>query len=59
LEGENMTLDIPDARLEYIAYLEEDVDVADHWLIARDILFSFLFAPAGAEMPAAAIPQAA
>ena len=54
-----MTLELADPRLEYIAYLEEDVDLADHWLIARDILFSFLFAPAAVEMPAAAIPQAA
>jgi hypothetical protein len=54
-----MTLELADPRLEYIAYLEEDVDVADHWLMARDILFSFLFAPAAVEMPATAIPQAA
>jgi hypothetical protein len=54
-----MTLDIPDARLEYIAYMEEDADLADRWLITRDILFSFLFAPAGVETSAAAIPQAA
>jgi hypothetical protein len=54
-----MTLDIPDARLEYIAYLEEDADLSDGWLVTRDILFSFLFAPAGVETSAAAIPQAA
>lgn len=54
-----MTIDVLDTRLEYIAYIEEDADLADGWLITRDILFSFLFAPTGMETSAAAIPEAA
>ena len=40
-----MILDLPDFRLEYIAYMEEDEDIVERWSAARDILFSFLFTP--------------
>ena len=40
-----MILDLPDFRLEYITYMEEDEDFVERWSATRDILFSFLFAP--------------
>ena len=47
-------LDAADVRLEYIAYLEEESDLLERRLMADDILFSFLFAPASRQSPAGA-----
>jgi len=51
------SLDVADVRLEYIAYLEEESEFLERWLMADDILFSFLFAPASRQSPAGAIRQ--
>ena len=40
-------LEFADPRLEYIAYLEEDVDFLEERLTIDDVLFSLLFAPMG------------
>jgi len=40
-----MILDLPDFRLEYITYMEEDEEFVERWSATRDILFSFLFTP--------------
>jgi hypothetical protein len=50
-------LDVADVRLEYIAYLEEESDLLDRRLMADDILFSLLFAPASRQSPAGANRQ--
>jgi hypothetical protein len=51
------SLDVADVRLEYIAYLEEESEFLERRLMADDILFSFLFAPASQQSPAGAIRQ--
>jgi hypothetical protein len=48
------SLDVADVRLEYIVYLEEESDLLERRLMADDILFSFLFAPASRQSPAGA-----
>jgi hypothetical protein len=53
-----MILDLPDFRLEYIVYMEEDEEFLERWSATRDILFSFLFAPATQERSAPAVAQA-
>ena len=50
-----MILDLPDSRLEYIAYMEEDEDFMERWSATRDILFSFLFTSASQERALAGV----